>query len=129
MHVHVGMDAYHGIVFERVSIDALKTTYELIIGLENGARFFNQPQRAAVEDKSNHKISSAIDTQWKTILRLFSLQFIRVLLSRFIFSFIAWFCSLVSVRYSQLLFPLFFRALLRFHCISCDRPVDMIPGQ
>ena len=22
-----------------------------------------------------------------------------------------------------------FRALLRFHCISCDRPVDMIPGQ
>ena len=27
-------------LFERVSIDALKTTYELMIGLENGARFF-----------------------------------------------------------------------------------------
>ena len=26
-------------------------------------------------------------------------------------------------------FVVFSRALLRFHCISCDRPVDMIPGQ
>lgn len=43
--------------FERVSIDALKTTYELMIGLENGARLFTQSQPAAVEDKSNHRIS------------------------------------------------------------------------
>ena len=44
-------------LFERVSIDALKTTYELVIGLENQVRFFSQSQRAAVEDKSNHQIT------------------------------------------------------------------------
>lgn len=99
----------------------LKTTYELMIGLENGARFFSQSQSAAVEDKSNHRISGI------SILRLFSLQFARVVLSRF-FPLL-----LGSVHLSACIvnycFPLFFRALLRFHCISCDRPVDMIPGQ
>ena len=107
--------------FERVSIDALKTTYELMIGLENGARLFTQSQPAAVEDKKQSP------DFWKTILRLFSLQFARVVLSRF-FPLL-----LRSVHLSACIvnycFPLFFRALLRFHCISCDRPVDMIPGQ
>ena len=60
-------------------------------------------------------------------LRMFSLQFVRVVLSRF-FPLL-----LGSVHLSACIvnycFRLFFRALLRFHCISCDRPVDMIPGQ
>lgn len=47
-------------LFERASIDALKTTYELMIGLENQARFFSQSQRAAVEDKNNHQISGKL---------------------------------------------------------------------
>lgn len=59
MHLWAGTPIV-GNVFERVSVDALKTTYELVIGLENQARFFSQSQRAAVEDKSNHQISGKL---------------------------------------------------------------------
>ena len=45
-----------GNVFEQVSIDTVKTTYEFMIALGNGARIFSQSQRAAVEDESNHQI-------------------------------------------------------------------------
>ena len=73
-----------------------------MIGLENGARFFSQSQPRQWKIKA---ITGFLENHFETV------QFtVRSSSFKSFLSFVAWFCSLVSV-YSELLFSIVFQGI------------------